>query len=152
MWEADHMVRVEEPRRSKLRRRWRNRQEAIESQTLLRWEVLLWQSEVSAKETMWIPHQCCTTPVAANWKICFLFGLSGSYLLPNDGTQRQERYVESGGYPNIKTSHPKNNGELMNTALCYRWLHDYTVEMLTVWVLKRKQLRSYWLQPPLQTV
>ena len=52
--------------------------------------------------------------------ICFLFGLSGSYFLPNDGTRRQERYVKSGGYPNIKTSHLKNNGELMNTALCYR--------------------------------
>lgn len=41
MWEADHMVRVEEPRRNKQWRRSRIRQEAIESQTLLRWEVLL---------------------------------------------------------------------------------------------------------------
>lgn len=80
------------------------------------------QSEVSAKETTWVPHQCRTTPEAASRNICVLFGVSGSYLLPKDGTWRQERYAESGEYPNVTSSHRKNNGELKNTALCYRGL------------------------------
>lgn len=120
MWEADHTVREEEPRSNKLGEGEGRNRRLLKARPCSGGRYYSDSLSSVPKKPLEFPTNAVTTLVAANWKICFLFGLSGSYLLPNDGTQRQERYVESGGYPNIKTSHLKNNGELKNTALCYR--------------------------------